>query len=116
MRVVSIIHGKENIKSDFFNLELPARKTEFEEVKIKTQIDFLIWILFNSIIIWKRLKVTFSDSTDEYFAPNAFCCHKWSLRQGKISNIEDEQYFFCHKSLIIVCIRLDETYISSIVA
>ena len=40
--VVSIIHGKENIKSDFFNLELPARKNEFEEVKIKTQIDFLI--------------------------------------------------------------------------
>ena len=57
----------------------------------------------------------FLDSSDEYFAPNAFCCHKWSLRQGKISNIEDEQYFFCHKSLIIVCIRLDETYISSIV-
>ena len=35
--------------------------------------------------------------------------------KAKISNIEDEQYFFCHKSLIIVCIRLDDTYISSIV-
>ena len=61
----------------------------------------------------KKTQGSFFDSTDEYFAPNAFCCHKWSLRQGKISNIEDEQYFFCHKSLIIVCIRLDETYISS---
>ena len=50
----------------------------------------------------KKTQGSFFDSTDEYFAQNAQnVVTSDPYGKARISNIEDEQYFFCHKIRII---------------